>query len=83
MGAERPTAPISKAALWTGWILTILPALFLILDAVMKFVKPAPVLEATARLGYAESTLVPVASVLLVSTLLYLWPRTAVLGASC
>jgi hypothetical protein len=62
-------------------VLSVLPALFLILDAVMKIVKPQPVLDATAKLGYAENVLVPLAIVLLISTIIYLIPRTAVIGA--
>jgi len=37
--------------------------------------------EATARLGYPESTIVGIGVTLLVCTVLYLVPRTAVLGA--
>jgi len=81
MGLEMRPQPVSKSALWTGRVLSILPALFLLFDAAMKFVKPAPVIEATTRLGYEESTILPLGIVLLVCTLLYLVPRTAVLGA--
>ena len=47
----------------------------------MKLVKPAPVVEATSRLGFPESALTGVGLVLLACTILYLIPRTAVLGA--
>ena len=66
---------------WTGRIMSALSALFLLMDGAMKLVKPAPVLEATARLGYAESVIVPLGIVLLVCTVVYIIPRTAVLGA--
>lgn len=81
MATATATASTSKAALAAGWVLTLLPALFLIMDAVMKFGKPSFVVEKTTELGYSESAIVPLGAVLLVSTLLYLWPRTAVLGA--
>jgi amino acid transporter len=58
-----------------------LPALFLLVDAGMKFAKPAFVVEATAQLGYSERSILPLGAVLLASTILYLIPRTAVLGA--
>ena len=61
--------------------MSFLPALFLILDAVMKLIKPAFVVDANVQLGYGENVIVPIAAVLLVSTILYLIPRTAVLGA--
>ena len=71
----------SKKRLWAGWIMGGLPALFLLLDASMKFVKPAAVVEGSLKVGFPESTLVGIGIALLLSTLLYLVPRTAVLGA--
>jgi hypothetical protein len=61
--------------------MSAIPALFLLMDGVMKLVKPAVVVEGTVTLGYQESVIVPLGVVLLVSTLLYVFPRTAVLGA--
>lgn len=72
---------ISKGRLWGGRIISVLPGLFLILDGAMKLLKPAPVVEATVRLGYAENVIVPIGIVLLVCTVLYLVPKTSVLGA--
>jgi hypothetical protein len=81
MSATVETASASKSALVTGYIITVLPALFLLLDAVMKLFKPPFVVEATTRLGYQENTIVPLGIVLLVCTILYLIPRTSVIGA--
>jgi hypothetical protein len=47
----------------------------------MKLVKPAFVVEANQQLGYSEHLIIPIALVLLVSTILYVIPATAVLGA--
>ncbi len=58
-----------------------LPALFLLVDGVMKLFKPAVVVEATVKLGYPESIILPLGVVLTVCTIIYLIPRTAVLGA--
>ncbi|HSI89198.1 MAG TPA: DoxX family protein, partial [Pyrinomonadaceae bacterium] len=55
--------------------------LFLLMDAVGKLVKPAPVIEGTVALGYQESVIVPLGIVLLISTVLYIVPPTALLGA--
>ena len=71
----------SKGRLWAGRIIGGLPALFLLVDAIMKLVKPVPVIEATVKLGYPESVIIGLGIVLLASTILYLIPRTAVLGA--
>ncbi len=47
-------APVSKGRLWAGRIMSALPALFLIMDGVMKLAKPDFVVKATVQLGYAE-----------------------------
>ena len=72
---------VSKGALWAARIITGLVALFLLMDGVMKLVKPAFVVEETMRLGYPERVIVPIGIVLIVCTILYLIPKTAVLGA--
>ena len=72
---------VSRKTLWAGRVLSALPALFLLFDAVMKLVKPAPVVEATVALGYPESVIRGLGIVLLACTILYVIPRTAVLGA--
>jgi hypothetical protein len=81
MQSSAQTAAVSKNALWTGYVISALPALFLLLDAVGKFIKPAPVVEGTVQLGYTESVILPLGIVLLVCTLVYLIPRTSILGA--
>ena len=72
---------VSKSSLWAGRIVSGLSALFLLLDGVMKLFKPAFVVEATVRLGYSESVIVPIGAVLVVCTILYLVPATSILGA--
>jgi hypothetical protein len=72
---------LPQKRLWTGRVLTGLAAAFLIFDAGMKLFKPPFVVEATLHLGYPESTIVGMGIVLLASTLLYLIPRTSILGA--
>lgn len=66
---------------WAGYILSGLPALFLLIDAVGKFVKPPAVVEGTQQLGYTESVILPLGIILLASTVIYLIPRTSILGA--
>jgi hypothetical protein len=79
--ADGQSAPLSKGRLWTGRIMSALPALFLFVDGVGKLVKPAPVVEGTVQLGYPESVLLGLGIVLLACTVLYVIPRTAVFGA--
>jgi hypothetical protein len=47
----------------------------------MKLVKPPFVVDATVQLGYQESAIVGIGLTLLACTLLYVIPRTSVLGA--
>ncbi len=81
MQSATQTVPVSKKRLWAGRIMSALPALFLLVDGAMKLVKPEPVVKATVELGYAETVILPLGVVLLACTILYLIPRTAVLGA--
>ena len=75
------TAPVSKGRLWTGRIISALPALFLVMDGVMKLMKPDFVVKATVQLGFPENVIFPLGVVVLVCVILYAIPRTAVLGA--
>ncbi|MGH9780159.1 MAG: DoxX family protein [Candidatus Acidiferrales bacterium] len=81
MPTDTQGALVSKKALWAGRILSALPALFLLADSAGKFLRPAPVVEGTVKLGYSESVILPLGIVLLACTVLYLIPRTSVLGA--
>jgi hypothetical protein len=77
------TGPISfsRKALWAGRAVSALPVLFLLMDGIMKIFPPEIVVKATLDLGYRESVIVPLGLVLVASTILYIVPRTAVLGA--
>ena len=81
MQSATETAPVSKKTVWAGCIISALPVLFLLFDGVAKLIKPAPVVEATVRLGYPESLIPGLGILLLVCTVVYVVPRTAVLGA--
>jgi hypothetical protein len=65
-----------------GWIISGLVIAFLLLDAGMKLLAVPQVLEAGQKLGFPGVTMARgLGIVLLACTLLYLAPRTAVLGA--
>jgi hypothetical protein len=81
MSAMVETAPASKGAQWAGYIVSALPVLFLLMDGVMKLFKPALVVDATVKLGYQESVIIPLGIVLLICTVLYIVPLTSILGA--
>lgn len=81
MEAIMHAPTLSSGRTWAGRIMSWLPALFLIVDAIMKLMKPGFVVDGTVQLGYHSSAIIPLGVVLLVITILYLIPRTAVLGA--
>ena len=74
-------SPVSKKALWAGYIMTALPVLMLLFSAVMKFVQPPPVLEGFKHLGLPESFAFGLGVLELLCTLLYIIPQTSALGA--
>jgi hypothetical protein len=74
-------APVPKPLLWAGWIISVLPVLMLLMSAVMKFVKPPPVVEGFSKLGWSEELALALGIVELACTILYVIPRTSVLGA--
>jgi len=78
---QTETAAISKKRLWAGRILSGWAALFFLTDGGMKLFKPPVVIESTLQLGYPESAIVGIGMLLLGCTILYLIPRTAILGA--
>ena len=81
MQSDTQTAPLSKKRLWAGRILSALPALMLLLSGVMKLAKPASVVEGFAHFGYPEHVILGIGIIEIVCTVLYLVPRTSILGA--
>ena len=78
---ESNPQPASNAMFWAGWIMSVLPALAFLMSGVMKFVKPGDMVQQSAAIGWDEHLLVPLGVVEIASTLIYLFPKTAVLGA--
>ena len=67
---------------WTGVVMSALVVLFLLMDAGMKLAAVRPVLEAGEQIGYPGVGMArALGAILLACTLLYLYPRTSVLGA--
>jgi hypothetical protein len=73
----------TKAALWTGRVLSGLVILFLTVDGAIKLVPIQPVTDSLRELGYPTSASFArfIGVVTLVGTALYAWPRTSLLGA--
>ena len=79
--ASTPLPPVSKGRLWAGRILSALPALFLLMDGMMKLMKPDFVVKATVEMGYPENVIFGLGIAVLICVILYIIPNTAVLGA--
>jgi len=71
----------SKPMTIVGWTLSVLVILFLIMDLSMKFMQLPIVLSTTEQLGWPTSSVTALAVLLLISTALYAFPQTSVLGA--
>jgi hypothetical protein len=79
--ATTGSGSISKKSLWTGRIFSALIVAFLLFDAVIHLMRPAPVVEAFAKLGLPLRLAVTLGITELVCILLYVIPRTSILGA--
>jgi len=71
----------SKAWLWTGWTISILSTLFMLMDAIMKIIMEKHAVDSSPQIGWPIDLLQPLGIVLLICTMLYIIPRTAVVGA--
>jgi hypothetical protein len=71
----------SKTQLWIGRVMSAVAVLFFLFDGVTKLLRLPPVVEATMRLGYPESSILVIGVIVLACTALYATPATAALGA--
>jgi len=87
IASERITVPVDGAAPRSartpanvGRVCTGLVALFLAFDTVLKVLKLGPAVEGTRALGYPANSVQGIGIIELVCLVLYLVPRTSVLG---
>lgn len=71
----------TNTALWTGRILSGLAVLFLAFDLSLKLLRPPMAVEGTVQLGYPASVLLGLGIIQLICLIVYLIPRTAIIGA--
>ncbi|SDM74115.1 DoxX-like family protein [Fictibacillus solisalsi] len=71
----------SKGSTWTGWIMSGLVILFMLFDSISKLFRAKAAVDGSTELGFAEHHVVTIGLLGLISVLLYLYPKTAVLGA--
>jgi hypothetical protein len=75
------TAPRANGLIWTGRVLTALGVLFLVFDAVIKVMQIQPVVDSFNQLGIPTGLAPAIGFLMLACLVVYLFPRTSVLGA--
>jgi hypothetical protein len=75
------TTAQSKGLLWAGRIISGLVILFLLFDSVSKIAKESHSVSGTMHLGFTENAVQPIGITLLICTILYIIPRTSIIGA--
>ncbi len=71
----------SKTGKITSIVLKWFVVVFMLFDSIIKFIKPEPVIQTTINeLGYKEHHILIHAFTSLIPTLLFIFPRTSVLG---
>ena len=73
--------PISRKSTIAGWIISGFAIAFLAFDAIMKLIDTSFVQQAMKQLGFRPASAPIIGAILLICTLIYTVPRTAVLGA--
>ena len=88
IASERISVPVdgaahrsARTAANVGYVCTGLAALFLAFDTVLKVLRLGPAVEGTIALGYPVDSVHWIGIIELVCLVLYLVPRTSVLGA--
>jgi DoxX-like family len=75
------SAPVSKKLFWAGCICSALPVLVLLFSGTMKLLKPKGMEEGFEHLGWPLGLAIPLGILEVGCTLIYVIPRTSVLGA--
>ncbi len=72
MTSAANTSSVGKKRLVAGYVLTVLVALILTFDTVIKVLKLAPAVQGTTQLGYPASAVLRIGLIELVCLALYL-----------
>ncbi len=78
VATEHPTG---RGATWTGRIISGMVVTFLLFDSITKLLKVDAVVKASEQMGYPVGLLSVVGTILLVCVVVYVYPRTSILGA--
>ena len=75
------TPKISKGRLWASYILQGIVVLMFLMGAIFNIMQTEGAIEGATQLGYPAESVLYLGIVLLVCTLLYVYPKTAMIGA--
>jgi hypothetical protein len=81
MDNAAQAVPISKGQLWTGRVLSTIAVLFMLFDTVIHAMRGPQVVQGFAQLGFPLSIAIPLSTIEFIGIVLYVFPRTSVLGA--
>lgn len=79
--SNKPPAQPGRITLIAGWVLSGLTALVLLGTAAVKLIGNDAYIEQTEGIGWTAATLTTLASIQISIVVIYLVPKTAVLGA--
>ena len=72
---------LSKGRLWTSYILQAIVVLMFLMGAANNILQTEQAVSGATELGYPESSVLYLGVILLLATLLYIIPRTSIIGA--
>lgn len=75
------TAPRSRKSIWAGRILFTITVILLTMDMLMKVLRVPAAIEGSKQIGFTAETVFILGLIQLACLILYVIPRTAVLGA--
>ena len=78
---ENKPAPTGKGMYWTGVVMSVIPSLMLLMASVMSLSKSAQAMQGMTNSATRKMPSPQLARPACVSTVLYIIPRTTVLGA--
>ncbi len=81
MQSATEKATVSKKMLWAGRVVSAIPAFLVLFGAIPKVLVAASMVDGFKRAGYPEHLVLVVGIIELVCSIVYLIPRTRVLGA--
>jgi hypothetical protein len=81
MQSATQVAPTSKPMLWAGRVLSALPVLVFVFTGMFGLLNPAAALQGFAHYGYPDSAMLRITIVEIACVVVYVIPRTSVLGA--